>query len=1742
MAGGYGTGPFGTGPYGTLGGVWVFPPHPVGGGYGGSAYGYSPYGTITTRPPFPVSGGYGGSPYGTGPYGTVDTTFPSITSAVSLDGFRIEVFFDEEMLIDSALVDPLSYTLTPTLGAPSTALSVVVGVTGTWGATSVIVTHTGTTLGGDYTIAVNGPSDLAGNPISGNFPLNTTTLLTKGEPPAYTITPVDGDEILFQFDTDMLTEAEFTPGIEEFAAYQFTTTYPVPLTILNITHPNAGDASQVLMQVQGQTSASYTCNISPADAIIYDGTILPSAATTFTGTENGTGTSTPTALGLLMTSTTTAYGWEFADTSGKLIPGSSYRMDLTFDVSAAVIAPPLFDTVFAQVKVSDGAIEFIISIERIAGVDTFSIVSGAYSASFAAAWSTTQTTLTVVRNQKAGIFSFIVNGQPFETVIVGTPSGAPTISNGVEFLQDPGGSYTITQLPLQLVEFTSTQTVFSTAWNFLHGQTTSFTGSDEFTNDTILTDCGPLVKDWGDATPATEQDVTVEVNGVEVEVADVNPYVGKIFPAIPIPLMPPGTMTVEVDYCWWKAPVFEFAGLNCEGQVLNKYELFNDATSPRFAFGLVLGPLDDLDDNGRKPQWIGHRYIGYEQAYSALLNSPTTMLLNEPHHSVSRPFLTDAPEPVSVTLLFSNLLDPTQQDPPWALTGVDSGGFEGITPLYNLKDESSGSFGQGTAAVYTQEVDLSQPTSFLMSAWFFTDSDTVTYDGVFSGAAFGVHDNDNLYLVGALLINDVQHVGMLIDPGFPEKAESWELAYQASIVILDNRRFSVSQDALPERSFAATSSGIPLKLQIFEGSQVGVYEAEDVVLQSDGTATVTITTTFPANPTLFGNRDAVAVFESKWDGTGLTKNLTIYRLVVASDRKNRPDGFAQLFIGSSLTGKALELSGGVPKLAIPPDSTLLLPTGEKGLVFWGSLSRKATNDSSWSFVIYSATPDQTMFHALGIVAAAEMNDLPDEDPNNIWFLTQRFGQNFIDTTADQLVLKSTAAADQSGVENTDLTIGYARVEPFLVREHNVDLDAVFRVESGVLGAGDVEINIFDTERRVRFATLLYEEILTNPPETRRQLVSMPSISLSGLLTPEAQGWDLVDPGPEGPPTADVQGQIITFTKITDQRIRFEENFDPLNLPGDGRILEARIKFDSATTTDPGGNTNIFIGCDAGDVALPRSIGMRFRKPEGGNPARVAMFSPETGMVVSIHDFDWEDGLFHTYRILIDPATDAVTLVIDDSVIGTDMFTLYDASPTQTRAQIGFVGADVNAVMQMEDFSVVITPPDTVKRTLGVWLGGEDTDINSWELPRTDALTVPNSHEDAVIEEMDWREFIQIRLHRDPTWGITVLRPDLPPPPFFTGNFATEITEPSAGWINVEYRLLPRDRCPLGFISFGALNPLTVTQQRWRDVRYRIYPQANEEFIPLPHAVLNQQNVITSGEFEDDLTIETLIVQSADKVTIKLRQTNITADRVFNLLFDDENGQQQIINPDFFSFDFDTQIVTIDSEALADAGSSFTELPADHTPVTVNFAAGKPITKTYLENQPFLDSKTLLNEGTPPVPKSQQCPVVRQVAFGSRINDPNDLLNTDPDFILNDPFRYVEFEDELSCMYDCMEFCPADDGGETGLISTLCDDPVKGSGLVGFDLSGTVFQEYGEQGLGLKDPPNAANGACILDLTGPTLIGGILNECILQPLSPTGGGLPMDAEGNVIWPVIGKLVNPATGAVQVLWFDRQAPPP
>ena len=1735
---------FGSGPFPPPGETPLYdcPPYPEGSGYGGvgwsiggggpsgsigSPYGLSSYGSrFFPAPDVAVDGGYGGDPYGLGPYGSLDLTAPRMSSALSLNGWEIEVFFSEPMNPDNpALVDPASYVLTPLIGGPSTVLSVRIEDLGSIGVSigdyqrgvlSVILTHTGTMLGGTYRINCQGPTDMAGNAIL-NVPI---TIYTKGEAPPYVVTPFDGDELLFTFTQAMLPTAEEPLGnlygIEDVESYGFTSDplYPVEITPTTVTHPYGGDPAVVHMTVNGMTSLDYTSNISPATALDYDGSVLPSDDPGFNGVEiyPANGTSQVTSGYLWMSKVANEpYGWGFWDTSGRagLVP-ATIQVDFTFNAEAAQYDPPLSSFPNPQVGVltiqngpAGTGVQVSITLQKTGGVDQIRAQCGTFDVTLAVAWSVGTNTVSLVHNRKGAIYAILFNGLPI--------TSAPEALFDQPSMGDPGVSwyfydeaFSIAGFTIRSLTYTATKTVFSAAWNFLHNASSLFVGSAELTRDSLLTQRGPLVKGWGDATPATKQDVTVLVNGASVEIESVNPYIGQVTLAVPIPLMPLGDpqADVTVDYQWMNTPIMEMAGLNTLGLVLNKWNRARGHHDPaahgeqvqafpaflkgapdtaRFPMGIVLGPMARP-----QPQLIGHRYMGFERGYSALLNTPTTLLLNQPPHAGEVEGFERTLEGYAVS--YEGTQTPVSSTPVWELLGSDDGQVNINEGTYTVIDLDNGPFDPDDPQVveYYRLEDLTFPASISVVTRFYVEEENLVPDGVFTGVGFGFHNDAHLYLVGALLVNGLQHIGLLMDARYLSTVAAWEIS-KTTGTIENSTTLRVISSEVP------TDLRDGDRFQILEGTQTGVYTADHVVPQCDGTTTITVSPEFPADPKLFGNTFPEVYFETVWSGSASS-----YRLTVDSAQQ-----VAQLEVSGVTTATLLTFDGTPCTLEDPANTGLELVIGEGGQFFWGSLSRRGTNQSVWSFSRYAVVPNQMNIRGHALRVLTEMDTVPECDTYE-WFITQPFGYSKVDSTDEILLLKSTSAS-----ESLDFTFGYERLEPFFTSDANFDLRARFKVESGVLGAGDAQIVLNDGMRGVTLGTLLYVE--DQPGTEWRQLVNLPNVSISGILDPTQQGWGVIS-GSDG--SRAVHAQDLVVSQATGEAIRFRNYLDKTGLPFSdqgGRILEARLAVDS-WTGDANGNTGIRFHCDVGG---DHHLGVRLR----GGPNVAVQLIDINDNVVHEYPFDWDDGQFHTYRVVaplsvaslyIDDTAQSPPKNITDFPGNTGQNTVVFGASTQ----IAGVPQDLASETRWRSLSYSLRPTDACKRTLGVWKGGDKDHINSWEIPRTDSSNALNSAQyGPVIEEMDWQDFMDLRVLRTPDWGVTVFRPDLPLPPYYkpetpgvpgTG-FATYTTEPSAGWINVEYPHLPRVVSTFGECLWGALDPRAVTQQRWDYVRYKLYKPITNDYQAPQHMVLNYYNVITSGEMTRDSTYETVVVTTLDNRRVTLKPTHLYAESIWKVV-----DGETIYTYENYTLGPDNQTITLGQDSL---GNNY-EFSGDHVPVTIIFIPGRPVTNTYLEAQPLLDSITLLNEGTPPVPKSQigkdtwvieTIPGSVGASVGASVGGPLDS-------------KILGFEHDPDTLYEELDFFEIKQG-ETGLLSTICE-----GGLFEGE-SGYLPDEEGE-------PIYSPTG------TGPALGGTGASAGLFQTgqfIGITVGGFVIDLKGSGFWEMVGRPqaeLLPSVGGVEL----------
>lgn len=1198
--------------------------------------------------------------------------------------------------------------------------------------------------------------------------------------------------------------------------------------------------------------------------------------------------------------------------------------------------------------------------------------------------------------------------------------------------------------------------------------------------DRIKTRYGPLVRGWGDATPATKNDVVVRVDGVSVVVSDVNPYTGEIFLAVPLAPAAPGTRTVEVDYIWLMNPVFQMAGLNKPGLTLNNWgrAIGKSPTGPspipatsrgaaktsRFPMGIVLGPRRDRES----PQRIGHKYIGMQRGYSALLGSPSTLRLNQSPNVSSVGGI--SAESLREIGTFRGTVSPNNESTPWELLGEDTGSLVG-DGTYRVIDASSGPYGSGFAAAYYRNLDLSLTTYVTNVTRFYVES--FTADGVFTGVGFGVHDGLHLLLVGCLVVEGVQHVGVLLDGANPHLEESWSIGPALSVEAQDQESFTVLVGQLPRGVRPGT------RFRISSGSQAGVYFIASCGLEvsEDGSGiAVTISPALPEDVTLFGNSSFDILFETTWDTDLLSfRSSTLF-----------PGGSTEVYLGGSISGLIASVASLPP---YPAQTALLLPATEKGVAFWGALSTRALSSSIWDFSQYSSNPQRLTQTVQGISVATEMSTLPQSEESDPWYIVGGFGDSKVDGSGTRLLLKSTSGSLDKSI---DEEFAYERVEPFLNQKVTTNVETIFRVESGILGAGDAEVKVRDSVRSTALRTLLYAE----SPSARALVTDLPQESLSGLQDPVEVGWAKSTGSTASDPF--VRGQTLQFTKASGQAGLWSSPslVPPELVDYQGVILEARLAITSPTvgTLGVGFTFGCAIPISSSAVRLMRlSFGSGSVSLLDGSLATVASFS-----------FDWDDGAQHSYRVSCDPNANIVVLTIDDTVIGNTPVSGFSSSTATPFAFLGFMGTGV-CVVTLDSLSLTPLRPvplagEVLGRTFGLLLrGGDEDDINSYRIPRDDGTSAANSSLTCTPVEMDWRTYCQIRLYVDPSWGASLYRPDLAAPPWYTGgNFATDTTDPTAAWATVEYRQLPVHKTSRGSVSFGSPDPRSITQQRWDSVRYRIRGAAHGFGIAPQGMVLNRATTLTSGERARDTTPEVVTITSRTSTSVYIPDSAIYADRVFLV----QVGAGVLSSSDW-SFSSTTQTLTL-----------VTPLAEDQYPVTVTFAPANPVTKTYLESQSIDDTVTVLNEGTPPVPWSRTLPSTRTV-----VTDGN--------------YESVQWSDGPEALYSNLQKISTVDG-ESVHISPMCDGPGPGEGLSEIGVAGAFTSDQftlpggpggplGGQSAIIAGSAARFNSASVMTLSGGVrrgpnigMSGAILHPNARGPLgSPVPGGMGMNQDFRLV---------------------------
>jgi hypothetical protein len=712
-----------------------------------------------------------------------------------------------------------------------------------------------------------------------------------------------------------------------------------------------------------------------------------------------------------------------------------------------------------------------------------------------------------------------------------------------------------------------------------------------------------------------------------------------------------------------------------------------------------------------------------------------------------------------------------------------------------------------------------------------------------------------------------------------------------------------------------------------------------------------------------------------------------------------PSGVISVYVDGSV----------VPTLQVTADDLPFLeelnaPFDELQGVYFGSLSREASNTSTWSFVRYTTIPLNPMQSVPSTFVSYEASDIP-ENSAQPWTPVGFHGTETVKT--NYLLLDSTSATDSdTGLVGSDYK-GFFRIEPLLSKSFDTSLDVnvALRTHTHGITPNAVMAAIDDGDRLMQLCFF--------------QDVAAPKISYGGRSLPSdfsPYSWDA-----QGGATASMVGHYLKIDDTTTSDGLVYSFVDNNPVSSDDRVIgdifdymfEFRVKV-LTYTPDMTGFCGVHAAVDDG----LRSVGIFLSEVSG---VRRVGFHVDGIYVGAQFPFEWNDLAFHTYRVVKNTGGDLVSLFADGDFLGSLSYSSFVpvlASPPSTG--LVFFGSSTPLSVQAKSSSLwayanfwrVVEG----RKFVGLWKGSDPTSLTGYHLPvrasghasiagnslfdttadfLTDGVTIddqlvidvgpnkgiytvssvtptsltvnglfpsqPSEVYYRIAFETDWTVSHRYRMVKDPSGGVAVYL-DATTQPLIRVDY-NSVTLPSHS-VGISYKVANG----LPAIVWGALDPTNLSQSAWDYVRYGAVRSLAESGIVPHHQVLNQRNIMASFEHH---------------------RTNI---------------------------------------------------PHDHTDFWSESEGIPPQTIPDLLRDPNLVAYTQLNDSTPLVPSTQSyevrrpTPVVVPVAG---LNNPSNLLG-DQGFLTNDGQSKVFIVVPDDILYNSLEVIESD-VGSSGLLAPFDDE-------------------------------------------------------------------------------------------------------
>lgn len=665
-------------------------------------------------------------------------------------------------------------------------------------------------------------------------------------------------------------------------------------------------------------------------------------------------------------------------------------------------------------------------------------------------------------------------------------------------------------------------------------------------------------------------------------------------------------------------------------------------------------------------------------------------------------------------------------------------------------------------------------------------------------------------------------------------------------------------------------------------------------------------------------------------------------------------------------------------------------------VFFGSLDVQSKNETSWDFVRWSQEPTQGSESDDDVVVAEDFSDLPSTDGKRPWLEVGDRGYSAI-VEEDYLLV------EQAGRVGQEEGIGWARIEPFLDPQSNFYLQTAVRVDA-FAGNFPLFINVLDGQRELTLA--LFGEDMSSPPsgQTLDVQPDPPSLEQKGSTGGVASDsvdhtFQLANTGKEtfsdsgwsssldsSEITFDNDWMEIDHTNGTRQSATVTTD-EPSSAQSQNVFedwaFSARIRL-KEWQTDSNGFLPLWTGVEDGD----HQIFLRWREDGQGN--RTVAFADPFGRIFEEMSFDWKKEVFYTYKIV--RSEDTISLFVDGDYKGF-VSTSNIKQKTRDPFEVFFEVDDGDVHLDLDYIFAHSTEYGT--RHVALYEGGDRFDSSNYRTVQKDWLG----------------EFLPIRIKKDLNREIEV--------------FLDHEDSPS---FDLSWRDLPRQsddfglNTDYGIVRFGSFESSGFAEVVWKTLLYRIqHVRGDQRSL---HSGFNETEQATSLDPLSDSTVQEVTVQSDDRRTVDISGLQ----RNFNDVF------QVRENNNTYLFDWDERAGKLHLKS---------DLPADHTSVTVVYDPGQPYTDEYLAS---LRSVEHLFGETPLFAETEEVQYQKETNWLVAFNDPDTLMNNE-DTHFNDFSFETVFDINEEGYYQNLEIDESTNGGRKDLLSPACDV----QGLSGLEL-------------------------------------------------------------------------------------------